>query len=528
MRYGSHLSTKQTVQTEEVLGKDQVKNDEGGYVFGITPEQAFLRFLILGTQGGTFYASEKKSTLDNCKSAIPFIKTNGLRAVELIVDVSEHGRAPKNDSAIFALALVCTHGDAEAKRVAYAAITKVCRIGTHLFQFCQAIQDLRGWSRGLRTGVSKFYLGDVDKLAYQMVKYQQRDGWTHRDVLRLSHPKITINWGPEAVSRASLFRWAVGKEALMGHLPPKLVLAYIEATTASTGRVCELIKEHNLSWEMLPTEKLGEVIVWQTLLPKLPLTALMRNLGRLTNLNILSQPEWNKLVVAKLTDQAALKKARLHPLSLLTALKTYSSGHGNKGSLTWAPVPKIIDALDEAVQLSFGMIEPTGKRFLLGVDVSGSMAGSMISGSPLSAREGAAAMALATARTEEDYGIMAFSGNFIELPLTKKSTFNDAIKITSGLDYDTTDCSLPVLYAMKHKLVVDCFCIYTDSETYAGRHPFQALQLYRKETGIQAKMIVVGMTSNNFTIADPSDPNMLDVCGFDTTTPQVISEFAKL
>jgi 60 kDa SS-A/Ro ribonucleoprotein len=362
-----------------------------------------------------------------------------------------------------------------------------------------------------------------------MVKYQQRDGWTHRDVLRLSHPKITINWGPEAVSRASLFRWAVGKEALMGHLPPKLVLAYIEATTASTGRVCELIKEHNLSWEMLPTEKLSEVLIWQTLLPKLPLTALMRNLGRLTSLNILSQPEWNKLVVAKLTDQVALKKARLHPLSLLTALKTYSSGHGNKGSLTWAPVPKIIDALDEAVQLSFGMIEPTGKRFLLGVDVSGSMAGSMISGSPLSAREGAAAMALATARTEEDYGIMAFSGNFIELPLTKKSTFNDAIKITSGLDFDTTDCSLPVLYAMKHKLVVDCFCIYTDSETYAGSmHPFQALQLYRKETGIQAKMIVVGMTSNNFTIADPSDPNMLDVCGFDTTTPQVISEFAKL
>ena len=43
--------------------------------------------------------------------------------------------------------------------------------------------------------------------------------------------------------------------------------------------------------------------------------------------------------------------------------------------------------------------------------------------------------------------------------------------------------------------------------------------------GIPAKMIVVGMTSNGFSIADPDDAGMLDVVGFDTAVPQIMSDF---
>ena len=44
--------------------------------------------------------------------------------------------------------------------------------------------------------------------------------------------------------------------------------------------------------------------------------------------------------------------------------------------------------------------------------------------------------------------------------------------------------------------------------------------------GIPARLIVVGMTATNFTIADPEDPGTLDVVGFDTATPRLISDFA--
>jgi 60 kDa SS-A/Ro ribonucleoprotein len=47
-------------------------------------------------------------------------------------------------------------------------------------------------------------------------------------------------------------------------------------------------------------------------------------------------------------------------------------------------------------------------------------------------------------------------------------------------------------------------------------HPSQALDRYRQKTGIPAKLIVVSMTANPFSIADPNDAGMMDVVGFDT------------
>ena len=65
-------------------------------------------------------------------------------------------------------------------------------------------------------------------------------------------------------------------------------------------------------------------------------------------------------------------------------------------------------------------------------------------------------------------------------------------------------------------------------ETWAGDiHPKQALRVYRQAQGVQARQVVIGMTSTDFTIADPADPLTLDMAGFDTAVPQVISEFVR-
>jgi len=85
-----------------------------------------------------------------------------------------------------------------------------------------------------------------------------------------------------------------------------------------------------------------------------------------------------------------------------------------------------------------------------------------------------------------------------------------------------------MLYALERGLEVDGFVVYTDSETWAGAiHPVQALRLYRERTGVAAKLVVVGMASNGFSIADPDDAGMLDVVGFDAATPAVIADFLR-
>ena len=89
-----------------------------------------------------------------------------------------------------------------------------------------------------------------------------------------------------------------------------------------------------------------------------------------------------------------------------------------------------------------------------------------------------------------------------------------------------TDCAQPMIYAKNKKLEVDTFIVYTDNETWAGKiHPSRALKDYRKFSGIDAKLIVCGMCSNNFTIADPNDAGMLDIAGFDSAALAVIHSF---
>jgi hypothetical protein len=104
-------------------------------------------------------------------------------------------------------------------------------------------------------------------------------------------------------------------------------------------------------------------------------------------------------------------------------------------------------------------------------------------------------------------------------------TIADALKLVN-MPFSSTDCALPMIRARENNEQVDAFVIYTDSETYMGRiHPQVALEEYRKASGINAKLIVVGMASNCLTIADPNDINTLNLAGFDTATPRIINDF---
>jgi 60 kDa SS-A/Ro ribonucleoprotein len=151
-----------------------------------------------------------------------------------------------------------------------------------------------------------------------------------------------------------------------------------------------------------------------------------------------------------------------------------------------------------------------------------------IAGVPgLSPRVGSAAMALVTAATEKNHHIMAFCDTLVSIAISPRQRLDDVCRTIAQLGFGGTDCALPMMYAMKEKIDVDEFVVLTDGETWFGKvHPAQALVQYRRQTGINAKLVVVGMTSNGFTIADPNDEGSLDVVGFDTATPQLISDFA--
>lgn len=556
------VSTRQTSQSQPASPK-QVRNSAGGYTFQVPPITRLRRFLMLGSDGGTYYTNEQPLTHSNARVVLEYAQHDPITLVNEVIDVSINGRAPRQQPAIFALAAAAASmggEDSEAgRRAAVAAIPQVCRTGFTLFVFANYVEQFRGWGKLLRRGVTSWYLNrEVAELTYQVLKYRQREGWTHRDLLRLSHPETTEH------ARRALFDWITSQHKEMPyHIPEtRQVIGFQRAQSEQDPQViANLITEYRLSWEMLPDHALKRQEVWEALLSSnsLPLGALIRQLPRLTNLGMLHPTkEFTQEVCRRLTNFPALKHARIHPVSVLIALKTYASGHSPnpRSRLTWNPSRPVIDALDSAFYKAFRSAEPTGKRIRLALDVSGSM-NSPISGiNNLSCREASAAMSLAVANMESTYDIVGFcsSGTPIVpgdyygrsrarafggyagadlnnrgisyLSLSPRQRLDDAVRSIDQLPFGGTDCALPIMHALQHKLEFDAFVVFTDNETWAGSiHPHQALRKYKEQMGIDAKLIVVGMTATDFSIADPDDPNMLDVAGFDSNVPTLINDF---
>jgi 60 kDa SS-A/Ro ribonucleoprotein len=527
----NYFSLRQTAQNQPIPGSGQVKNAAGGYAWQVDDWMQLDRFLVLGSEGGTYYIRPQTLTVDNAEAVIRCLGEDGVRVVERVIEISENGRSPRNDPALFVLAMAAGLGDEATRKAALNALPRVARIGTHLFHFMEFVEGFRGWGRGLRRGVANWYTDmDAERLAYQAVKYQQRDGWSHRDALRLAHPKAPTE------AHNQIFRWLTQgwqadevAETSPDALALQTIWAFEQAKRAADEEVIlKLIEVHNLPWEAIPTQWLASADVWRALLPKLPMTAMLRNLGRLTANGVLvPMNAETRLVVERLPDAERLRRARIHPVTVLAALITYQQGHGIRGKLSWEPVTQIVDALDKAFYLTFQNVEPTGKRLVLALDVSGSMAWGAVAGVPgLTPRVASAAMALITAATEANVTTVGFSNEMVRLNISPRQRLDDVVKTVSGLPFMATDCALPMQWALKHRVKADAFVIYTDSETWYGKiHPVQALQEYRRKTGIPAKLVVVGMVANRFTIADPNDAGMLDVVGFDAAAPRVIGDF---
>ena len=524
--YLSAVLSGPTPQTEPLFGRgaEMVRNSAGGVVFPVDDWKRMERFLILGSEGGSYYASERKLTLESAEAVLRAIDADGLRVVRLVIEISDSGRAPKNDPALFALALAASAGNDRTKRAALRALPIVARIGTHLFRFAEYVSSLRGWGRGLRSAVADWYLAKpVAERAYQLAKYRQREGWSHRDLLRLTHPKAEG-------SRDALFGWATQGRLEVGRWEDLRLLEGFERVqkAESAREAAALIAEYGLTREMIPTQLLQAPEVWEALFERMPLTALVRNLATLTRVGLIAPLSATaRRAAERLTDVPALRKARIHPVNVLAALRTYSSGKGLRGKGAWEPVSSVTDALEAAFYASFQNAPTTGKRFYLGLDVSGSMGSGEVSGiAGLTPRSAAAAMAMTIARTEPQYTFGAFSHRMERLRIRATDSLTEVIRLTSSIPFGGTDASLPMRSALEEGLMVDAFVVLTDNETwFGGEHPSEALVRYRDKTGIAAKLIVVAMTSNGFSIADPEDAGMLDVVGFDAATPQVMADF---
>ncbi|CAG2225649.1 SSA2 [Mytilus edulis] len=541
--------------------QDDHTPQQGSYSTEVSDIDKLKRFLCLGTELGYYKASSqhKKFSRSEVQAIDRLIQQGcGNEVVRCIKDISVQGRACKQNPALYALAVCARSNDPSTKHAAYSVLKDVCRIPTHLFQFIKYCEEMSGhesgWGRAHRKSISQWYtdFGEVNskgnknplKLAYLVTKYRRRFKWSHKDVIRLAHVRsrnkairITLQYAlGKTVEDADSKESSDVRNFLMAVQKAKRCIP-----EEDEEELCEYIAVHQLSWEHVPNRFLkNSVKVWSVLSRLMPMTAMIRNLGKMTSLRMHDgQPGaefWVEHVVRRLDNDMQLVHARIHPLTLLIAMKHYERGAQRNQKVLWTPNPRIIEALKNAFIRSTRIIQPQGRKYLMAISVGENMQ-KPICGSTITAGEAAAAMVYSTIQTE-DVEVILFT-NRIEDAYTATIKREDGLQSIkekiyqipheTKSNYHKQDLSVPFKWAAERKKKFDAIMVFTDSITSCGFiHPAEALKQYVQYMTIREyRFVVVAMTSDKYSVAAPDSVHNLDVVGFDTMTPGLIMEFVE-
>lgn len=542
------LNRVHTPQTEPIPGRtDMARNHAGGYGFTKDNWRRLEEFLILGTAGGTYYISERTATLEGTEIVHQALTVDGPRAVRLAVEVTtgRPQRAPRNNPALYLLAAAFADGDLPTRRAARQALPRVARTTYHQAVMFGYWKHLHGKASAAGTAprigrltrgafADLVTLKDPNDVAFQACKAASRsttsgEKFAVRDLLRIAHPKAHTR------TERAAYGWIAGNvtgEEARRLLPA--VDAFLTAKAASTPRAAvRAITERGVPWEFLPDQVLKSPEVWEALIETLGASALLRNLARMTIVGTLAPlSSATARLVARLTDPGLLAGGRIHPLDVYLALCVYGSGRAQPDprapARTWTPVPAVCDALEEAFDLAFGYIEPTGLRYLVAVDSSGSMrnpiynaAGSVLG----TVYQTACMMAAIMARLERGGAYVIDVDTAVHASrITARTNLREIIRWDPA--GGGTNLALPFAFARAKSVEADGIVVLTDDETWAGKvHASQELAAYRDQINPMARCVVASMTCAATTIGDPRDPGVLNVVGFDAALPQLVTGF---
>lgn len=521
----------ETPQSQFIPGReaDMKENLAGSVSFKANKWTALQRWLLTGSMFDGYYQGKEEMTEANIRLLKELITENPSKVAAEIIDASRKGISVHTP--IFALTFL-SMGEGESKKFFKNSFKEVIRTASHLYEFMNYVKSYRGKGSVIHSAINQ-WLNDrsVSDLEYQFLKYQSRDGFSGRDILRIVKPK-------SSGTRSQLYNWITGGSHKNPLIPPEKLSDELQKIKIyetlkkgmSENDVVSAIKTFNLTHEMIPSNIVRTKAVWEALFEKMPVGATIRNLGNLTEKGIFKDKKYLDMLEQRLSPEL-LRNAYIHPIVLASALKVYEAGGTlGKSALRWESIPRVEDILSQAINDSFDILEPTGKTFFYALDVSSSMSSSYVGNLWMTPYEIEGIMALASIKSEKNYFIGAFNTHFEPITNLRKSTsFKDARYFWRG-GFGGTDASSAYNYAIINNIYTDVFVFFTDSESWAGKmHPSQGLTNYRNIINKNAKAIYVTLIpyGDHISLVDPKDPMSYDIAGFTSETPKLIQMIAS-
>lgn len=533
----------------------QVQNSAGGYSYVADKFALLRRLLLLGTKYGTYYIQARDTTMAFANLVQECVNENPSATADAVREVYESGMYLDEAAVMFAIAQMCSAKDQYCRSFGIQLIRHL-RTGNAMLTFCSMLDISRGWGRAIRTAIAAWYNRDIEAVAYQILKYKERSGWSHRDVLRKAHVKpvdhehsvlfsyAADGWGDDwkyALSsdgKSHTFYGMIGSEKAIKGTRQFVTLqisnrfldqiaAYEKMKKAESGEeIVGLIMDYRMTIEMVPSELRNDLAVWKAMLNNMPIGSLIRNLNKLTQVGAIgyrseNQKEGRESVVGRIRNLEYIQKARIHPIDLFLANRAYSIGENERFS--WSPDPEIIGALDATLADLLNVPDrerDSTHKVLIAIDHSGSMDSEVVLG--VDHIDAASLIATYLYSKFALADVITFSCNkmWSQIGMTRNPNENQRLVKTSKTAGGTA-CSDVLEYAflLKDKgIVYDAIIIITDAETWAGQRNLQyIIANYRKDINPKMKFVNVAMAGNPYTLADPLGMQDMELCGFDSS-----------
>lgn len=445
----------------------------------------------------------------------------------------------------YALALCARDKRKKVSKLAYEALPDICRKPTQLFQFlsfCRTRFNCRGWPRSHRKAIAAWYTENQQyrnnprKLALHVTKYKRRHMLSQKRVIKACHPK------PPDKTFSYIFRFVTkgiekADEINADEKDFEIVKGYISAVNSIKKKhkrgemedIIEAIHKWKVPWEVIPTKQLKEPEIWRALLhQKMPMTAMIRNLGRMSRLELFKPKSREEQIVCnRLRTVDSLEST--HPIQLLGAFAAYRRGRGLRDDSmhTWEVNREIERALLDSYHLSSARhSERMQSKVLIAIDVKMEMDFHTLGIPSMSCKEAAIALSLLFGSIFEVETISFYkSARTVSLDQPSGELFDTDFSDNHS-DHGETNYDVPFRYAEEKKFEI--LLLLTDTlETKEIDKIRRSFRKMKQSNTARYKKCVVVCFKNSRPASEPGNNSMLDVVGVDEHAVEVIKDFIQ-
>jgi 60 kDa SS-A/Ro ribonucleoprotein len=501
---------------KNVYAKADGLNPEGFPSFERSLEEGYLQVLLTNTLTGTFYATENKLLDESLKlhaemaladpgfmaRAIVYARREGLMRLQPIVGLAYLAKA---DHALFKSIfsrVILTPGD-------LADFIEIARGGVVPGGIGRAIKSaINDWMNGLSE--------------YHAIKYATGGrGYSLRDILRLSHPK------PSGAVQDAIFMWLADAEKWKDGLADKQALTpqiaafeQLKRLDSTNGQeqARQLIDEGRLPYEVVTGVLKPDLETWRALMRQMPYLALLRHLNTLQRAGVLADGEAARYVAERLSNEEALRRARVLPFQIFMAYRMFEPVDGTE--------QQVANALADALEASFVNM-PALDEVCIAPDVSGSMDGRLTGQGKTRFADVAGIFASALFKSSRSARVLPFREHVVGVKLNVRDSLMTTAGRISQLVSGGTAISAPVSYLIEHKMKVHSFIGITDNIEWAadqnGNVGFlPTWRRYKEQVAPQARAFLLTIAPYRRAVAPKEEPGVHYIYGWNDSVLKYI------